>query len=296
MIQGIMYGSRYIATLRSNIESVCASGMYPSPVLFLRADGGTMHKIDSDGFSGESGSEYTILEPRLSSCFGRSVHEGFYLGNVITENFPLYSWHRDSSCAFRVPLDYFALEAIEQNRESSLTITIYGSVSVAVMESVLSAQSHLGVISGYVRGDLEVSFKIPQSTWVNDVLGRIGHRKFHLLEIDLSRHCQIHEALEYVKKMETSLNSHGYEYVAVLTRELVDFLTEDFLAKKDLNESERWKRSASRLKHLASLFVHKEKIGREVGEDISIHRSDAEYLLLQSQAIIRYAQEIAASG
>jgi len=295
MTQGIMHGSRYIANLRPVIESVTASGMYPSPNLFLRVESGKVSKIDSDGFSQGSGSEYTILEPRLSACFGRSAHDGFYLGSAISERFPLYSWHGDVSCAFRVPLDYFTLEAIEKNRESDLTITVYGSVTIAVMESVLSPQSHLGVISGYARGELEVSFKIPQSVWVNDVLGRIGHRKFHLLEIDLSRHCQIHEALEYIGNMEKALNSHEYEKVAVLTRELIDFLSEGYLEKNGISKSERWKRASSKVKHFASLFVHKEKIGREVDEVISIQRSDAEYLLTQSKVIIRYAQEIAAS-
>jgi len=296
MTEGIIHGSRYITYLRPITESVSASGLYPSPILFLRADTGKINKIESYSSMSGDGSHFTILTPKLSACYGRSEHEGFYIGDVQPNGFPFYSWHGDASLSFKVPLDFFSLEAIEQNRKSDLVITIYGDVTIAAMEEIQSQNSFLGKITGYTRGELSLSFKIPQSTWVNNVLGRIGHRKFHLLEIDLSRHCQIHEALEYVNKMETSLHSHGYENVAVLSRELVDFLTEDFLAKKNLNNCERWKRSASRLKHLASLFVHKEKIGREVGEDINIHRSDAEYLLLQSQAIIRYAQEIAVSG
>ena len=50
------------------------------------------------------------------------------------------------------------------------------------------------------------------------------------------------------------------------------------------------------MKYLAALFMHKEDIGDEKGIEIVMHLNDAEYLLLISQAIIRYVQEIVKDG
>ncbi len=47
MTEGIMHGNRYITNLRPITESVVASGLYPSPMLHLRADTGKINKINS---------------------------------------------------------------------------------------------------------------------------------------------------------------------------------------------------------------------------------------------------------
>lgn len=289
----IIHGSHTITLLHPVIDSIHASGPYPSPVLNLFASTGRMSKLQPTLMQPDSGYEYTLLEPKILLYSGSDSYNGVCIGEALSSSFPLHSWVHDNYLKFTIPLGYFAIEYIEQNRDTDLLLTLKGNVTIAVMKSIEFGSDFLGNICGYTKGELSLSFHIPQSTWVNNVLGKVGHRKFHLIELEHSHECQIQAALSYINKIDDAYGMHNYDNVALLAREMLDNLCNHYSDNERISNDERWKRVIGKLKNFCSLFMHKEEIGKTSDNSIEMQRYDAEYIILEMKIIIRYAQQIA---
>ena len=295
MMEGIEHSSRFITILSPRLDSISASGEYPLPTLNLTADIARCDTINLMGIdSTKSEYNYSVINPDLAIYIGGvRKSAGTYLTRVICDGFPIHSWWQSfSSVSFKAPLNFFALERIEEIREGDLHLYVSGKVTLAIHANTNIEYSPLGKIVGYTQGDFEITYRIAQSTWVNSVLSKIGHHKYHLIELDLS-HCQIIEALKYIGRMESSLAMHEYDQVANSAREMADYI-ENFYIEFPQNTYHylKWIRAFKKFKHFASLALHKEEKRAQLSGEFHIHHHDAEYIIISAKALVRYAQQL----
>jgi hypothetical protein len=296
----LMYGNNIICTFQLDPSSVVPSGSRSCPTLRLWAEPATVHKISITGSSGRAEERhYSMVGHDLGLYLGKGKKEGGdLLTPVLLSGLPLRSWWTSfGTMEFLAPLDFFKLEAIERERRKDVVLVVSGTVTLAIHpDSIASRNSHLEQIDGYEEAQLDLIYNIAQSRWVEAVLSRLGHRKFYVLELDLT-HCEISKALEYIMEAEAAAMEGRLVDSAIRCRDMMDYLTKQYLAldKKDVR-SEKWARACSYLKKFASLSGHQEDWRAEVGAGFSFNRDDAEFTLITAKALIRYAQVLKKSG
>lgn len=176
-----------------------------------------------------------------------------------------------------------------------ITLAISGPATLAIHPlGVHNSGTGLLQIDGYSEAELELEFRIAQSDWIEKVLSKMGHRKFHLLELDLS-HCEIQKALEYLAHAEQGLDEDNLETMATKCREIVSHLSKSYLElAQDDSRKKKWTPVSKCVKDFASKALHQEDIAssNNVADSPVFTRADAEYLLILTKALIRYAQQL----
>lgn len=290
-MEGLSYSNQEIGTFKVDESSVTAIGSYPTPSLRLWAEPMRFFPIEDQGQK----HYYTIFTHDLGLYLtnGRR-HGGHFISPIIVRGIPIHSWWTNWDIVeFIAPLDYFKMLRIEKERKGNLSLFVSGDVQIAVHSDVYNEyKTSLSPILGYKRAELELSFRIAQSYWVNKVLASLGHRKFHLIEIDLTE-CTINAALERISKMECSYDMAQYNDVAVEARELCDYLSLEYLNFSDESDpSLKWTTAISFLKKCASLALHKQEKSTEIGKPFIFTKEDAEFILIHAKVLIRYAQQL----
>lgn len=286
-------GNRIICSFQVDPRSVVSNGSKSCPTLRFRALPLKAGKIEVMSSTAIEKRHYSVIAYDLGLYLGGSKIQGAsFLTSVICSGFPLHSWWDNyGTLEFIAPLDFFKLEAIERDRKGEVVLVICGTVTLAIhQDSIVSTNSELEPIDGYSHADLELYFRIAQSDWVEKVLSPLGHRKFHLLELDLSD-CEIKKALEYISLAESAISAGQLVDGAIKCREMADYLTNQYLSfDKNGTQGEKWKRAISYFKHFASLSGHQEEKKAKVGAGFVFDRDDAEFTLILAKALIRYAQ------
>lgn len=183
------------------------------------------------------------------------------------------------------PLDAIRISKLEELRRGDLELTLQFGVNV-----VLCQNDYLKSIE---RVNVPIDINIPQSHWINKILPQLEFGEYFLVEIPKGEK-KISDAWEYIEKAESCFKSWDTKGTFANCREIGDFLDKEL--KKRLGNQpiiKKWKRAIERFKHLASLGLHIEDIQKEEPEGtVKIGKSDADFLLIQSKALVKYAEEL----
>lgn len=291
-----MYGSNILCEFNVDANSVLATGSYTNPFLRMQSEAMRFNYIDYESKE----YHYSVISHELGFYVykaGGSYPE--FISSVIIEGIPIHSWWKNSGrMTFIATLDYFKMLKIEECRQGGdIRLGIKGEVQIAIQDFKESKQAGsyktpVAIIVGYTAGELELTYDVKQSHWVNKVLSSLGHRKFHLIELDLAD-CHISEALEFIKQMENDYNSANYISVGTRAKSLVDFLSNKYLhfTKEDY-KSKKWEKASAMVNSLAMLKDFSSITGHEQEMGLKFNRIDAEYTLIHAKALIRYAQQL----
>lgn len=183
------------------------------------------------------------------------------------------------------PLDAIRISKSEELRRGDLELTLQFAVNV-----VLCQNDYLNSIE---RVNVSIDINIPQSHWINKILPQLEFGEYFLVEIPKGKE-KISEVWEYIEKTESCFKSWDTKGTFANCREIGDFLDKEL--KKRIGKQpiiKKWKRAIERFKYLASLGLHIEDIQKEEPEGtIKIGKSDSEFLLIQSKALVKYAEEL----
>jgi hypothetical protein len=295
----LMYGNRTICTFQTDPGSVVPIGTRSTPSLRLWAMPAKTHPIEVMGSSGPEKRSYSVISHDLGLYLGKGHRQGgAFLSSVMCSGLPLRSWWETfGTLEFLAPLDYFKLEEIERERKKDVVLVVSGTVVLAIHpKAVFSKENHLEQIDGFAAAELELTFRIAQSHWVDNVLSRLGHRKFHLLELDLT-HCEITKALEYIADAESAVAEGRLVDAAIKCRDMVDYMTLQYLAfPKGDQRRVKWSRAKDYFKEFASLAGHQEEKKASIAADFAFDKEDAEFTLILAKALVRYAQVLKKNG
>lgn len=297
-MNSLMYGhSHRICEIEADERSVVSYGSRSCPTLRFSARVSRAGTVPVDYPGLNQGRHYSVVSHNFGLYLGSNRRfGGTFLAPVQCTGLPMRSWLNGSShLEFLAPLDFFKLEAIERERQKDLSLAISGPAMLAIHPSGgVDSNTRLIQIDGYAEAELELEYHIAQSDWIEKVLSRLGHRVFHLLELDLT-HCEVQKALEYLAKAELRLDEGNLEAMATQCRDIAVYLTKSYLQlPTDDPREEKWKPVNKCLWDFASKALHQEEIGsaRDTTNHPVFTKADAECLLILTKTLIRYSQQL----
>lgn len=286
-----------ICEIEVNERSVVSYGTRSFPSLRFSARITKMGTVPVSHSRQEPGRPYSIINHAFGLYLGKGrKYGGQFLTPVLCSGLPIQSFMSGTThLEFIAPLDFFKLEAIERERSKDINLAISGTAILAIHPTEEHRnESGILQIEGYSEAELELEYHIAQSDWIEKVLSKMGHRKFHLLELDLT-HCEIQKALEYLVDAEQGLDEGNLEMMAIKCREIVSHLSKSYLRlASDDSRKDKWIPVSKCVSDFASKALHREDINSSRANDdhLVFSRSDAEYLLILTKALIRYAQQL----
>ena len=143
-----------------------------------------------------------------------------------------------------------------------------------------------------VEQQLQCNITIPASDWIHDYAPKLGLGRFFVIEVPYEG--IISEAWEYVRRAEEALAKCDIESVYANCREVGTLLNR--IVKESIGNRpaiKKWHRAIGYFERLSSLALHREEIRNQkpVGE-IKISCEDAEFVILITKALIKYAEEL----
>lgn len=288
-----MCGDRTVCEFQVNPRSVYATGTISCPALKLNARPTEFNPVVISRSGSREERQFSIISHDLGLYLDKGQkYGGTYISSIQCKGLPIRSWWKNNSIEFIAPVDYFKLNAIERERKKDAVLVVSGSMLLAIHpKKSLSSNDYYLQIDEYVEAELEIRYHIAQSDWIENLLSRLGHRKFYLLELDLT-HCEINTALEYISSAESAISETRYVDAAIRCRDMMDYLEKDYLAFSEGDyRQEKWVRISSYFKHFTSLSGHQEEMKSKFG-DFAFDRYDAELAVVLAKAIIRYAQQL----
>lgn len=294
----LIYGSKIICTFQVDPRSVVSSGTHSCPTLRFWAQATRSNKVELIITKQREKRHYSMVSHDLALYLGKGrKYGGSFLTSILCSGLPLRSWWSNPGhLEFIAPLDFFKLDAIERNREKDSVLVISGAVLLAIHPNqIRNSESNLEQIDGYIEAELELTYRIAQSDWVDKILAVLGHRRFHMLELDFT-HCEITKALEYISRAESAISEGRLINAAIGCRDMADYLSKQYLSfSKDDQRHEKWIRASDYFKHFASMSGHQEGLKVKY-ENFVFNRPDVEFTLILAKALIRYAQTLKKEG
>jgi hypothetical protein len=208
------------------------------------------------------------------------LQSGLHIGNIkigdgFSEPIAEYSWLELSprQISIEIPLDLYRIEKIEERRRDDIQFRLSGSALVAKHPSVLKAgsneqQEYRRDVEKFTKGSFNITFSIPQSHWVNQILPGLGYGKVKVIEIPMQEktipdtfknaleeviqaqnyftqgdydkaveHCR--NALEPLKgflpEIKTLLTNSKYEWVAEVGQATYDWVDKIYKKTRDVS-------------------------------------------------------------
>jgi hypothetical protein len=147
---------------------------------------------------------------------------------------------------------------------------------------------------------LKTTFRIPSNDWIFEYAPKFDIGKSFVVEIPQGKPI-LEKAWKYIEEADESYRNWNTKAVYANCREcgnLLDKELGDKMGRKSFNYKERWGRAFKRFKNtsfseLASLDLHIEDLKKGYPEeDVKILKPDAEHLIIQTKALVNYAQEL----
>lgn len=289
MFKEISFDSRTICEFDVNPSSVYASGISTCACLNFKAE---PYRLSPLQLTSNGEKHYSVISHDLGLYLGKSKkYGGSYISPISCKGFPIRSWwSHNSQIELYAPIDYFKMDALESGREKDIKLYISGSVMLALHNFEASTKREYCLqIDGYVEAEFNLMYNIAQSDWIRNVFSKLGHRKFYLLELDLSS-CEIKKALEYISEAEAAVSEARYVHAAIRCRDLMAYLEVNYLKLGDSKENEKWKRIRAYFNHFASIAGHQEDLSNQSKQDVIFNRDDAEMVVNLTKLIVRYVQ------
>lgn len=144
---------------------------------------------------------------------------------------------------------------------------------------------------------LNKAITIPSSDWIHDYAPKLGLGEYFIVEIPKGIET-IREAWNYIRKAEECLRTWDTKGVYANCREagtLLDRTVKERLKKDCFDCKERWGRAYEKFNDFASLDLHLEDIKKSLKyslDKVKIGKADAEHILIVTQALVKYAEEL----
>lgn len=187
------------------------------------------------------------------------------------------------------PLSANQLTRIESDRRGDLPILLKLQLMIGIYEGK--------VIAEFDNAFAQMELDIPQSHWVEKILPALSFGEFFIIEIPKDNK-EIQEAWRYIEVARKCYDSWDTKGTYANCREVgtcLDKILQDQIGNTPMMK--KWKRSIEKFKPLASLDLHLEEIQNQQPEGrITVGKHDAEHLLIASQALVKYAQELLAEN
>jgi hypothetical protein len=200
------------------------------------------------------------------------------------------------------PLDPHRVRVIEASRRGNMSLRFRFQLLIAHYKTILlqknDAPEPQNLVARYERiTQPEIHLEISQSHWVNRVIPALGLGEYFLIEIPKGRKT-IPAAWDYLEKASAAFRNWNSKEVYGNCRELgvlIDQSIKDKFGSNDFTYSIRWRRAYSGFADLASWSLHLEDLKKSPKyspDTVQTNKSDAEHLLLRTQALLKYAEEI----
>ena len=215
-----------------------------------------------------------------------------------SEGFP--RGEQSSRMDIEFPLTPLQLDQIEKVRKGGdIVFRLFAWLTIGIFDPLIvttnGSQEHKDFLSSVETVFAElVNLTIPQSHWVLNILPNLGGNKYILVEIPESSKI-LTKAWEYIDQAERAFGRWDIATIGSKCREVGDLLDGELSEKlgKGYDYNERWERTYKLFKHLASLGLHNEEIGKKYsGEERRTTRADAELLLILAKSLIRFVEEL----
>lgn len=236
---------------------------------------------------------YVIVSAQATLLLdGSSVTE---ISEAITLSTPVdvnYQRHSDQY-QFEFPLDYLRIKHIEEKRRDDANFKCYLRFLVAkyLLDNAVKRQNMIEYES--VNETIEIC--IPQSNWIKKIIPNLGYFDYFIIEMPKRKNI-IPKVDILLERADKAFLNWDTKSVFVHCREIGSLLENTLkkhYGKYDFNYCERWSRAYVKFNHHASLDLHLENIsGSYVGQVIEIKKNDAELLLINTKALIKYAEEL----
>ena len=149
------------------------------------------------------------------------------------------------------------------------------------------------VFLSVVERELKKDIRIPSSDWIRDYSPKLGIGEYFIVEIPKGKK-ELQRAWDYMNKAENSYMHWDTKGTYANCREIGNYLNE--IIYKEFEGSpiiKKWKRANVKLEYRNSLDLHLEEIKNEIPKgDIEINKAEAEYVLIMTKALIKYAEEL----
>lgn len=201
--------------------------------------------------------------------------ENIKIGDGFSGPIAEYSWPHISphQMTIEIPLDLYRLEKIEERRRDNIQFRLLGFALIAEHPSVPKAgpneqQVHRRDVELFTKGSFNITFGIPHSHWVNQILPGLGYGKVKVIEIPIQEktipdtfknaleeviqaqnyftqgdydkaveHCR--NALEPLKgllpEIKTLLTNSKYEWVAEVGQATYDWIDKIYKKTRDVS-------------------------------------------------------------
>lgn len=151
-----------------------------------------------------------------------------------------------------------------------------------------------------VNKKLTHSFRIPSNDWIFEFAPRFDLGKSFVVEIPQGQEI-LDKAWKYIEQADESFRNWNTKAVYVNCRECGSLLDEELknkIGSKSFSYKERWGRAYKRFKgmsfsDIASIDLHIEDLKKRYPEEeVKILKPDAEHLIIQTKALVNFAQEL----
>lgn len=215
---------------------------------------------------------------------------------------PVYA-DNDAGLSFEFPLDPLRVRLIEAHRKGDLRLRLGiqlsmlgGKATPFKIDAAVSRTGYVAVTPHALYANME-NVTIPQSHWVKNVLPAWELFDYFLVEVPRGT-TTIEAAWKYVASAEVAFSQWDMKSLAANCREVGKVLDADLkerLGAENLDYSVKWGRALHRFGHLVSWPLHVEDNRKQPeGYAPDATKADGEYLILNTKALVKYAEELLA--
>lgn len=207
----------------------------------------------------------------------------------------------DTGLRFEFPLDPLRVRLVEERRKGDvrlrfgIQLSMLGGKSTAFpIAGGVSITGHSAINPHALYAHME-NVTIPQSHWVKNVLPAWELFDYFLVEVPRGA-TTIEAAWKYVASAEAAFSQWDMKSLAANCREVGKVLDAELkgrLGAENLDYSVKWVRALHRFGHFVSWPLHLEDNRKQLeGHVPEATKADGEFLLLNTKALVKYAQEL----
>jgi hypothetical protein len=210
--------------------------------------------VDVDKVRGQGGPEYPVLsipigislrpmqEKEKIKTFSvlwlksRLYIENMKIGEGISDPMIEYSWPHiaETNISIDIPLDLYRIECIEKKRRGDIHLKLSGTALIVEHPETIKAgpnedQKSCRDVVEFKTGSFDISFTIPHSHWVDNVLPNLGYGKVKLIEVPVPEKTIpgiFQKALEELQQSQRYFMEGDYDEVVAHCRSAVQLIPE----------------------------------------------------------------------
>lgn len=283
----IIIDDHRVGSARITTNNVTAFGAPQSPYLRIPVE----LQLNPIGMKNGANIEYSILNMK-AKLFTQDSNIMISKSDVdqISEHRIKHKF--DYPCYFDFPLNMFKVNLLENVRAKDLKLELQFTIHFSIFRD--------GNLSDFRNYKHRLKPSIPQSHWIDNVLPKLGHTQYFLIEIPKGRKTmpEIWNKLEQAEVLFSQLDiSSLFQKCREIGSSLETHLKKN-LGKDSFSYKERWSRSYNNFSHFCSLALHIEELkGKSQNyeiDEIKLTKLDCVHILLKTKALIKYAEELLA--